>query len=99
MFLVVSLTLNGAPAPPIAGDVNAETIRSGPICSAAYVVLLPSDVSALAASPSACATTKYAPAAVLAGIVTEIEPLSLDAGANAGSERAPSSVSDASRNG
>src|SRR5262245_40318601 len=56
-FFVVSLTVIVPPAAAVAGTVNGETVRSGPIWTARAATLLVSSVSSSALAASARART------------------------------------------
>ena len=58
-FFVVSVTVNGMPAPTGVGTVSAETTRSGPMMMDRALVLLVVLVSVTAPSPFALAMMKY----------------------------------------
>ena len=93
---VVSLTLMGAPAPAMPGTVSALGTRSGPMVSARDSVLLDSEVSTRASSPSALAMRYQEPVVVPAGMVTLTEPELAAPGASAATARLPMGTSPAS---
>src|SRR5512145_89673 len=84
---VVSVTVMLWPGPAVPGAANAETIRSGPICSTRAEVLLFSVVSDTALVASALAITYQLPVARPAGTVTVVDPVWLAPPASAGTLR------------
>ena len=96
-LVVVSLTVIAAPAPAVAGTVNTDITRSPPTCTTVELTLLVSVVSPTTPSASARASRNQAPVAVPAGIVTTVVPAWLAPAPRAGTARAPSAASPASR--
>jgi hypothetical protein len=96
MFLVVSVMVMPDPGLPVAGDDIEVMSRSGPTSIDRGYVLLVSEISGRISSPSALATIYQVPTAVLAGIVTVVDPELLAPAASEGTLRLPNRVSDGS---